>query len=98
MKLFMFSIMDRASGVYDRPFVSRSDAEAVRSFTDIACDETHPVGAHPDDFTLFRVGVWDDTTGNIDPQAPEKVINGVEAVASRGNVVGIEGQRVGGTA
>lgn len=96
MKLFMYSVFDRCSGVYDRPFPSRSDAEAIRSFTDIACDTDHPIGKHPGDFTMFRVGTWDDNTGNLDCNAPEKVINGLEAVASRENVA--EFPSAGGTA
>ena len=47
MRLNVYCIFDRASGVYDRPWCARSDAEAVRSFTDIASDAEHPIGKHP---------------------------------------------------
>ena len=82
MKLFMYSIFDVAAGVYDRPVVGRSDLEAVRVFTDMCNTAEHPVGKHPDDYTLFRIGIWDDNSGEIKPCAPEKVINGLEALAA----------------
>lgn len=83
MKVFVYSVLDRASGFYDRPFVARSDQEAVRSFGDIARDEKHPIGQHPDDYTLMRLGVFDDNTGAIEPQVPEKLFNAAEMLASR---------------
>ena len=88
MKVFMYSIFDRASGVYDRPFPSNSDQEATRGFTDLCMNDETMIGRHPDDFTLFRIGTWENNKGELFPSgAPEKVINGAEAVASRKNVV-----------
>lgn len=86
MKSFLFSVHDRASGVYDRPFDARSYAEATRFFSDLAVNPDHPIGKHPDDFTLFCVGTWDDNTGAVDPQVPEKLINGLEVLSARSEV------------
>ena len=88
MKMFMYAIFDRASGIYDRPFPSRSDAEASRAFSDIAVAADHPIGQHPDDYTLFEVGIWDDNAGELVGTSPRKVINGVEAVSSSQRVNG----------
>ena len=82
MRLNVYAIFDRASGVYDRPWCAHSDAAAIRSFTDIASDADHPIGKHPDDFTLFRIGTWTDDKGDLNGEAPEKVINGAEAYAA----------------
>lgn len=79
MRLNVYSIFDRASGVYDRPWCAHSDKAAVRSFTDVAQDESHPIGKHPEDFTLFRVGTWVDDEGAINGEVPTKVINAAEA-------------------
>ena len=89
MLTMVFSVFDRASGVYDRPWVAVSEQAAVRSFGDIANDETHPIGQHPEDYTLFRIGTYDDVSGSIVGGDPEKVINGVEAVSAHQNVVSI---------
>lgn len=79
MRSNVYSVYDRASGIYDRPFISHSDAAAVRAFSDIASDADHPIGKHPEDFTLYRVGTWEDNNGTIVPQDPEKVIGAHEA-------------------
>ena len=65
MRLFMYCVFDSASGVYDRPWVAQSDGSAIRSFGDIACDAEHPIGKHPEYYSLFRVGEFDDNTGVI---------------------------------
>lgn len=90
MKHFMYSVFDRASGIYERPFCARSDMEAMRSFSDIAVSKDHPIGQHPDDYTLFRVGTYDDNKGQIVGEASEKIINGAEAVASSQSVESVQ--------
>ena len=82
--MFVFSVYDRASGVYDRPWCAVSDAAAQRAFTDLCQNKDHPIGLHPDDYTLFRIGTWTDDTGAIVGDPPEKVINGLEAVSEIG--------------
>ncbi len=68
MKLFMFAVFDSCSGVYDRPMVARSEGEMLRSFKDIACDADHPVGQHPEHFSLFRIGMYDDSCAVVVPE------------------------------
>ena len=82
MRHNVYSVYDRASGVYDRPWVAHSDAAAQRAFSDIALDAEHPIGKHPDDFTLFRIGTWTDDKGLLVGETPEKVINGAEVVSA----------------
>ena len=48
----MYGVFDSASGVYDRPFVAISHGQAIRSFGDIAVAADHPIGQHPEDFSL----------------------------------------------
>jgi transcriptional regulator NrdR family protein len=50
----------------------------------------HEVAKHPEDFTLFKVGTWNDGTAEIESFAPEKLINGVEAIAQSRKVNGAE--------
>ena len=70
MRVFMYAIYDSCSKVYDRPWVARSDGEAMRSFGDIANDVSHPIGKHPEHFSCFCVGMFDDNTGEITPENP----------------------------
>lgn len=81
MRLFAYCIFDRASGVYDRPFFAQTDQVAVRSFCDICSDGDTQVGQHPDDYTLFRVGTFDNNKGLLQGEVPEKLINGLEATS-----------------
>ncbi len=86
MKLNVYSIFDQASGLYSRPFYTQSDGEAVRSFSDIAVDGEHPIGKHPADYTLFRLGIFDDTTGKLTNEDNSSLGNALERVASARNV------------
>lgn len=79
MKIKVFSVFDVAAGIYQQPFFARSSGEAMRSFCDICGDVKHPLGQHPEDYTLFAVGYWDDKSGGILDEVNEKVITGVEA-------------------
>lgn len=81
MRLNVYSVYDVAAGAYARPFFSQSDGEALRSFCDIAVDAEHPIGKHPEDYSLFRVGQWDDNKGKLVGEAPECLSTGMEAVA-----------------
>jgi len=85
MKLNVYSIFDNASGLYSRPFYAQSDGEAIRSFSDIACDADHPIGMHPADYTLFRVGIWDDNTGKLTDEDNSSLCNALERVSARPN-------------
>lgn len=75
----LYAIFDRASGVYDGPMPSKTDGLVTRGFIDMANNKDHPIGKHPEDYTVFELGTWNDATGEIIPSAPKKVINGAEA-------------------
>ena len=77
----MYVIHDTASGVFDLPFCMRSEAEAIRAFTDACVSADGMIGKHPEHFQLFYVGAYDDNTGKIDSVAPRHVANGIELVA-----------------
>ena len=105
MKWFMFAVFDTCSGVYDRPFIAHSDPAAARSFGDLAVTDEHPVGKHPEHFSLHRIGTYDDNTGKIEPEGPSCVCTALECVAKAQKVNGPKLQvlddeltKVGGTA
>ena len=80
MKLNAYTIYDVASGVYMRPFFSQADGQAVRGFKDIATDADHEIGKHPEDYTLYRIGAFNDTTGKMEGEEMEKLTTGLECV------------------
>lgn len=86
MKLTIYSVYDTAAGLYSRPFFTQTDAEARRSFNDIAMDAEHPIGKHPEDYSLFRIGIFDDNTGLLSNEANECLCTGLEMVAASRNI------------
>ncbi len=86
MKHNVYSIFDTASGLYSRSFFDQSDAQAKRAFGDIAQDAQHSIGQHPEDYTLLRLGIFDDQTGDLHNELNESLTTGLEAVAKSRNV------------
>lgn len=80
MKLNAYTIFDVASGTYMRPFFSQADGEAMRGFKDIALDADHAVGKHPEDYTLYRIGSFNDNTGKMEGETLEKLTTALECV------------------
>jgi hypothetical protein len=74
MKLFVFGVFDSVSKVYDRPWCARSEGEAVRSFGDLASDAEHPLGKHPEHYSLFEIGSYDDNTGELLSTVPVRCV------------------------
>lgn len=85
MKLNVYSIYDVKAGVYQRPFYAGADGEATRAFSDLVTDGEHPVGKHPEDYSLFRLGVFDDNNGKFQPEAPECLMTALQ-ILSKGEL------------
>ncbi len=82
MNLNIYCVFDCAAAAYMRPFFAQSDAEALRSFTDISIDADHPIGAHPEDYSLHRIGIYNDQTAVITPEDKQCLATAQERVAS----------------
>lgn len=74
MKMFVISVYDRAADAFARPAFVPAVGQAIRMFQDEinrnAAD--NPMYAHSDDFDLFQLGEWDDSTGKFDNLAEPK--------------------------
>ena len=81
MRVFAYAVFDTASGVYDRPFFMHSDGVAMRSFGDAVVGNDSVVGKHPEDFTLFRIGEFDDNKGILKGESPVCLCTALEMVA-----------------
>lgn len=87
IKKNLYAIIDTASGVYDGPFKGITDSQMIRVFADLCMDAEHPIGAHPEDYSLIKVGTWNEGTGEVTDLQNTTMITGLEAVAqSRKNV------------
>jgi len=85
MKHNVYSIYDTASALYSRPFFSQSDGEAIRSFSDISQDAEHPIGKHPECYTLLRIGIFDDANAKLTDELNSSLLTGLEAIAQNKN-------------
>ena len=86
MKLNAYAIFDTASGTFMRPFFCQADAQAVREFGNLAIAADHPIGQHPEDYSVARLGTWDDNTGKFYPESIEYLVTGLEMVHRSRNV------------
>ncbi len=86
MKMNIYAIYDTASGLYSRPFFTQSDSEAIRSFSDIAGDAEHPIGKHPKDYTLFRIGIYDDANAKLTDEDNSSLSTALECISRAQNV------------
>lgn len=86
MLLQVLSIFDSAAAAYMRPWMAQTVGEALRAFGDLACNAEHPIGQHPDDYTLMKVGTFDVMSGILEPCAPTSLGNALEFRAARQGV------------
>jgi len=77
----IFSIYDRKAAYYLPLFTMRSDAEAVRQFTEIVTQSDTSVSKYPADYDLVCLGWIDLEKGHIEPIYPcDTLINGLVAL------------------
>lgn len=74
MKVNFYSVFDTATGAYMRPWTMMSDQQAIRAFTAEATNAESDVGRNPEDFSLFRLGSFDDVLGAIESCDPPRVL------------------------
>lgn len=79
----IYVIYDSKAGLYNTPFFMLNDAVALRSFTDLAQDKSTDVGRHPEDFTLYKIGLYDDVSADIKLSKPaETMCRAIEVVSN----------------
>ena len=71
--------MDQATKAYGRPFFLHNDGMAIRTFQNIVNEEGDnrgDVARNPDQFTLYRIGEFNDSNGEITKETPTSLGNG----------------------
>lgn len=68
MKLEMYAIYDSAARAFRAPMFMKSAGLAVRAFTDAVNSPDTELNAHPGDFSLARVGTFEDDSGVVIPE------------------------------
>lgn len=81
MKTNAYAIFDTASGCYQKLIFARADGEITREFQALCANAEHPVGQHPEDYSLFRLGSFCDQDGKLLNENNTCLATGLEMVA-----------------
>lgn len=78
MKYLILTVRDRAAAAFGTPMYHMSRGSAIRGFADEVnrCAEHNMLFHHPEDFDLFELGTFDDSSGLFATGAPEQVCVG----------------------
>lgn len=63
----LFAVYDDCSRVYDGPVPAQTEELAMRNFKDMLMNPNSVISKHPENFSLWIVGNWDDSTGEVIP-------------------------------
>lgn len=77
----IYSVHDSKAEAYLTPLFAPTDGVALRMFVQAAQEEGHQFNKHAADFTLFKIGSFDQITGMIDGQVPETIGNALALAA-----------------
>lgn len=66
MKLLAVAIYDAKALGFTQPLFVQALGQAVRSFSDSVNDGKSEFARHPEDYTMFHVGSYDDATGLLE--------------------------------
>jgi len=73
----IYSVYDRKAAYYLPLFTMRSNADAIRQFSEIVTGDT-PIAKYPADYDLVCLGSINLENGSIEPQYPcETIMNGL---------------------
>lgn len=65
MILQVFTIFDSKIESYMKPFYAHTKGEAIRMFSDGLKESDSMIAKHPEDYTLFHIGEYDDTSAQF---------------------------------
>ena len=69
MKLKVFAIHDAKAEAYMQPFFMANKGTAIRAITELLSKSDHQFSKYPEDFTLFELGEYDDSNGQMLPHS-----------------------------
>nr|QJB19187.1 MAG: nonstructural protein [Microvirus sp.] len=76
MKSLIVAVRDQKSVTFTQPVTVPTKGMALRSWGDQLSDPANAnqeQAKHPEDFSLWIIGEFDDNTGEITPQKPEQL-------------------------
>ena len=74
MKIKLISVRDVKTEMFTTPLCQPTEGAAIRSFQEAVNDKTTQFSKHPEDYSLYHVGNWDDSTGLLETMQPKLLI------------------------
>jgi hypothetical protein len=62
----IYTIYDSKAEAYMSPWFVDKDGQALREFQDVVRNPDTPFHKHPEDYTLFKIGTYDEWTGKLE--------------------------------
>ena len=81
MKRNIYMVFDTAAAIYMGPIIHRTDGEALRDFEAVSTNADTKIGQNPEDFSLYRVGEFNDHDGILVPLDKVCLATALEMVA-----------------
>lgn len=79
MILSVYSIFDAAVGTFARPFFMANNGQAMRAFDDEVNNVDSTINKHPEHFSLYLLGTYDDKTGMFTQDAePKHIVRAID--------------------
>jgi len=79
----MYALHDTAHGAFAMPIFFQSEGLAIRALTAAVNGGDPTITAHPLEIQMFRIGSFNQQTGQIIPHGPELVITAAQLVAEK---------------
>ena len=74
MKLELYSIYDSKEEIYYQPHFLLNHSVALRQFGDMANDKDTKISKHPEDYTLWHLGSYEDSSATLTPLKTKKCL------------------------
>lgn len=73
MILNTYALLDTKAGFFGPPFFCQSHGEAMRVCMEAASDMRSTIARYPNDFTLYFIGQYDNTSAFLKSEHPESL-------------------------
>lgn len=76
--LKIYAVKDNAIETYGNPFFVKAQGAAIRSFMDECKNTESAFNKHPADYDLYHLGEYNEETGLITSNEPERVARAID--------------------
>lgn len=74
----MVSVRDIAMNAFMNPWFTPTTATAVRAFQNETQNPESPMAKNPEDYELWELGSFDETTGLVSDNSPKRIARAID--------------------